>query len=102
MRVLTSVSRITIGKGGQMTLDNGQTSVADRSRALDGKSFRNVSIRGGGHLTDINLKPCQNETLCKLQVFEENKFFGATLMVLVFKDNMFLIYLLFDNSRCLL
>ena len=77
MRVLTSVSRITIGKGGQMTLDNGQTTVADRSRALDGKSFRNVSIRGGGHLTDINLKPCQNETLCKLQVFEENIFFWS-------------------------
>ena len=62
-----------------MTLDNGQTTVADRSRANDGKSFRNVSIRGGGHLTDINLKPCQNETLSKLQVFQANKFFGATL-----------------------
>ena len=90
MRVLTSVSRITIGKGGQMTLDNGQTTVADRSRALDGKSFRNVTIRGGGHLTDINLKPCQNETLSKLQVFA-NEFFGTTLMILVLKDNMLLI-----------
>ena len=91
MRVLTSVSRITIGKGGQMTLDNGQTTVADRSRALDGKSFRNVTIRGGGHLTDINLKPCQNETLSKLQVFQANEFFGTTLMILVLKDNMLLI-----------
>ena len=58
VRVLTSVSRITIGVDGHMTVQDKASS--RRTNKTAGKSFRNVSVHGNVLVTDIELKPGLN------------------------------------------
>ena len=68
VRVLTSVSRITIGVDGHMTVqDKASSSSRRRINKTAGKSFRNVSVHGNVLVTDIELKPGLNATISRLQ-----------------------------------